>query len=135
MNDQLQQELAELIGKASSGIDASASFLQAELPSVISQLLAFKLVSSAFEVVAFFAFLAAYAWSIKAINKSMKNKTWAYDEYGPSDMCFPACMLIMIGGAASIGIIVGIFSNITTILKIWIAPKIYLIEYAASLAK
>ena len=49
MNEQLQKALVELIGKASNGIDASVSFLSAEIPDVIHQLLLWYAAKSAIE--------------------------------------------------------------------------------------
>lgn len=46
MNDQLQHALATLLGKAASGMDAATSFLSAQLPDVIHQLLLWKLIDS-----------------------------------------------------------------------------------------
>ena len=39
MNEQLQEALAELLGKANNGIDTAGNFLASELPEVIQQLL------------------------------------------------------------------------------------------------
>jgi hypothetical protein len=39
------------------------------------------------------------------------------------------------GVISIIAMLVGGIGNLSTVIQIWIAPKIYLIEYAASLAK
>ena len=46
MNDQLQAALADIIGKTGEAVSDGVGFLKAELPSVIQQLLYWKMASS-----------------------------------------------------------------------------------------
>ncbi|MCW2258552.1 hypothetical protein M2263_004643 [Providencia alcalifaciens] len=43
MNEQVSKALTDLLEKASSGIDSTVAFSQAQLPDVIHQLLAWKM--------------------------------------------------------------------------------------------
>ncbi|EOI3556453.1 hypothetical protein ACMSZQ_002773 [Cronobacter dublinensis] len=128
MNEQANKILVELLQKASNGIDAAVSFSQAQVPDVVKQLLLWNSVSSALFQIFVIAFLAFYAWSsVKALNKLNNG---ALDEIGDG-----LCVVWMVfGGIASLILFVGFWMNFDW-LKIWLAPKLYLIEYAASLVK
>ena len=128
MNEQLQKALAELIGKASNGIDASVSFLSAEIPEVIHQLLVWYAAKSAILTVAGILVCVGWFFMEKAILRKLRSEEVEFFEiamfYGllgsfvrliPASL---ACTLISLDW-----------------LQIWIAPKIWLIEYASRLAK
>ena len=122
MNEQLQQALTAILNKTMSGVDASVNFLSAEIPDVIHQLLVFKLAQAS--ALLLMSVLYLIAWSV-LLYKSFKN-----DMDGGIQMA-----LCFIGGSLAITSVVGLFMCGGTALQIWLAPKIYLIEYAASLTK
>lgn len=132
MNEQLQQALTAILNKTMSGVDAGVNFLSAEIPDVIHQLLMWKLVSNS--ILAFLG-LAVLIASYKLIRKGLVNhatetaKGWAYEKEGRYIAPF------MLGGVLSLFGSGLLLVNGMEALQIWIAPKIYLIEYAASLAK
>lgn len=116
MNDELQKALAAMLSKTTSAVEAGVGFLQAELPEVIQQLLMWHMVKSAvFFTIALSAFMFC-AWALK--------RCWDNDEFDA--MCFA-----LIGAIVTFTVAL---CNITW-LQILLAPKVYLIEYAASLAK
>ncbi len=134
MNEQLQQALTAILNKTMQGVDAGVSFLSSELPDVLHQLLLFKLVYSSVQMVIFIGLVAAFAWSAMAYSKT-ENKTFK-EKIGSSEMpTFPVVLYFMIGSLVCVVFVIAIFFDLETIIKIWLAPKIYLIEYAASLAK
>lgn len=152
MNEQLQAALADLLGKANSGIDAGATFLQAQLPDVIQQLLVWKMADSSVTAILSIAFfigsllilrktLPPFMLHMKGYSLYMNNNRNELEEEGRRLMnenagCFwlalPSITLTII---SLIVVAAKVPSGISVILKIWLAPKIYLIEYAASLAK
>ena len=128
MNEQLQKALVELIGKASNGIDASVSFLSAEIPEVIHQLLVWYAAKSAILTISGILVCVGWFFMEKAILRKLRSEEVEFFEiamfYGllgsfvrliPASL---ACTLISLDW-----------------LQIWIAPKIWLIEYASRLAK
>ncbi|MEL7628744.1 hypothetical protein AAGW04_07030 [Pectobacterium aroidearum] len=120
MNEQAQKVLADLLQKASNGIDSAVSFSQAQIPDVIHQLMIWNAVSSALaQIFCVFLITGCYFMTIKA---------WKTRD---SDLILPSLIasIIFISGA-----LIAIFSNFDW-LKIWLAPKLYLIEYAANLVK
>lgn len=134
MNDQLQQSLSKILEQAVSGVQAGVSLLSAELPDVIHQLLMWKMIESLIWCIGGIAFtVVAIRWFVKNLGRGKevgrKHKpTLTHDEFGNLAPWLP----VLIFPLASIVTIACIAINITW-LQILIAPKVYLIEYAASL--
>lgn len=128
MNEQANKILVDLLQKASNGIDSAVSFSQAQIPDVVHQLLLWNSASSALFQAFVLAFLSFYAWSsIKALRKLNEGPL---DDIGDG-----LCVVWMVfGGISALILFIGFWFNFDW-LKIWIAPKLYLIEYAASLMK
>jgi hypothetical protein len=122
MNEQLQASLAKLITQATSGIDAGTAFLKAQLPDVIQQLLTWTMYYDVFIVTSGLVLIVV---SLTALAKFIKSNP-------TSDIIEP--VLAVSGSVSTIGFLM-IISHIVEPFKIWIAPKIWLIEYAAHLAK
>ena len=136
MNDQLQQSLSQILDQAVSGVQAGVSLLSAELPDVIHQLLMWKMIESLILCAGGIIFtVGAIRWFAKNSGRGKEvgtkyKATLTHDEQGVIAPWIPILIfpLIFMISIASITI------NITW-LKIWLAPKVYLIEYAASLVK
>ncbi|MEI7219082.1 hypothetical protein WCT79_18975 [Pectobacterium carotovorum] len=126
MNEQAQKVLADLLQKASDGIDSAVSFSQAQIPDVVHQLLLWNAVSSALYHLLVVAFVSVYAFS--AVRAANSKESW-------DDAKEMAAMgWFIIGGVAGLFLILFAFNNFDW-LKILIAPKLYLLEYAARLIK
>lgn len=143
MNEQLQNALADLLTKANNGIEAGADFLSAELPDVIQQLLMWygvyngiKFLTGSAVLIALMVIWVKYSGRGKLIDKDKDYRqgnsriTLTHDgdgDVGPHMVAtiLLSCLFMGLSFAAV---------NLTW-LKIWIAPKIWLIEYAATLAK
>jgi hypothetical protein len=125
MNEQANKVLAELLQKASSGIDAAVSFSQAQIPDVVHQLLVWNAVTSALFQVFAVAVIVGYLLTVKKAAEVAGS-------YSAFDVV--ASIYIAAGGATAFSMFVGFWLNFDW-LKIWLAPKLYLIEYAASLMK
>lgn len=119
--EELNTALATLIEQATTGIDASVSFLQAELPDVIYQLLLWHGAKSGIffvlGIIGLTYFLRMFIKGCKGVSRIGWDKNDAYIIAG------------VIGAVFSFR-----FINLTW-LQIWIAPKVWLLEYAASLVK
>lgn len=152
MNEQLQQALAALLNKTVAGVEAGTSFLRAELPEVIQQLLIWKAVSSALTFSITLCLLAVCIVKIRKpaaqLREYLRGDILYYSNNG-NDMEAEGKRLrtenagsipFFIGWMAAAflaGLVFAIkgLSSASIALQIWLAPKIYLIEYAASLAK
>lgn len=146
MNEQANKILADLLQKASDGIDAAVSFSHAQIPDVVHQLLLWNAVSSIiWQFLALVISLVISTWIYKGLKQrgervesggwrgcSYVGKSIFYDNDGDlSGVGFLACMS---GGFMLICCLVTFIGNFDW-LKIWLAPKLYLIEYAARLVK
>lgn len=129
MNEQLQQALASILGKTMQGVEAGVSFLSTEIPDVIHQLLLFKLVWSAIIAV----ILATTCFFL--ISKGWKVSKKANEEVNSSNKGFPWFVYGTVCVLPSVIMFFVILVSLKNVIQIWLAPKIYLIEYAASLAK
>lgn len=128
MNETLQKAVAVMIEKAASGIDTATNFLAAEIPDVIHQLLVWNLVKSAVTVVACLAVLFGIYLIVRFIYKKTEESRC------PNQ--FPTVMTgIILVGLAGVPCVLGISCHTLNALKIWLAPKVWLIEYAANLVK
>ncbi|UTJ46625.1 hypothetical protein NLZ15_17535 [Atlantibacter subterranea] len=149
MNEQANKILVELLQKAANGIDAAVSFSQAQIPDVVHQLLVWKFTKS---LVISVIILATVPVAIKFFRAMMKREqdgvmgdegyswergkpkykptlVWEKDEtISPASIIF-GTIIFFYSATAFI-----VLSDMTW-LKIWLAPKLYLLEYAASLIK
>jgi len=127
MNKKLQEALAELINITIQGKD----FIIEQAPDVIQQLLAWKFTMS---LIGFSAGAVLFVISLPIflyhINKFDRNK-YSDHSYNEQDKHIIYCIVSAIAGVASLFII---FFNLAW-LQIWIAPKVYLLEYASHLIK
>ena len=112
----LNQSLAIIIQKATTGVESGINFLSDQIPDVIHQLLMWKMAESIFLVVC--SILVIFLWGY-GLKKASEYD--AYDSWGVP--------VAAIGGCASIGAMIIFFTYSLKVLEIWIAPKIYLIEY------
>lgn len=128
MNDQASKILVDLLQKASNGIDSAVSFSQAQIPDVVHQLLVWNFVSSMLFQFFILLAIAGYAFAAYKFVKISSSTN-----LGDGTLIVSAISL-MVGACFAVGLSVAFFSYFDW-LKIWIAPKLYLIDYAASLIK
>lgn len=141
MNENLQIAVAQILEKAISGIDSGVAFMQAELPDVIEQLMMWHVVKGAVNsligiilIIPIFVFLKEMRK--QDIQSATSDSFWVnYEEYGRNKIGKMAeinCAVFLC--AATAGFFV-FFGNIYDPIQIWIAPKVWLMEYAASMVK
>lgn len=123
MDKQLQQAVSSLIEKSLSAFEAGADFMAAQLPDVVQQLLLWHLALSATKAV------AAVLLLVVLVIATYKGHKWAMACKGYTDPWFFFTMGSALGwgvGATALSFLWNL-----TWLQIWVAPKIFLIEYAA----
>lgn len=134
MTENLQNALSDLISKTLSGIDATTGFLQEEIPEVVQHLLmwhgVYNFLIMILCVVGLINMIISYIWCNKIIT-STGFKSWT-DFGDPTSSLVKVWVISVVAGV--IGIVSLIEFNIIW-LQIWIAPKVFLIEYMASLVK
>ncbi|MEX5854780.1 hypothetical protein AB6H27_19970 [Providencia huaxiensis] len=139
MNEQVSKALTDLLEKASNGIDSTVAFSYDNLPEVIHQLLAWKMTMGIiWSVVGAVLIVLAIFMPVWAKRAKSNGAIWTYYDgekkyninstmYDFSRTIFPA-LILFFGAVIAIG-------GFSMWLKILLAPKLYLIEYAASLIK
>ena len=127
MNETLQKALTELVEKSMEGMNSTVNFLQAEIPEVLKQLLMWHGVSNfIYFILGIFMAICLIILDVIIIRKGIKDR-WDDELW----------MIAAIGGTTLnviIATISSIFINMQW-LQIWIAPKVWLIEYASKLIK
>lgn len=138
MNEQLQQAIATLVTKANDGIDSATSLLSAELPEYVYQLLMWHGICSAVLfivgmviLISTTTILCKYTGKGELIEGALCYKeTLTHDRYGNLDD-----RTMLTSSVALVICIIAVCMLNLEWLKIWIAPKVWLVDYAASLIK
>lgn len=130
MNEQWEKVLSSLITKVTAGADAVIQFGSEQLPEVLKQLLIWNFTYSLLLWVISLSILIGYLWWM-----SVKWKWWMKNKATTSTSTdnFYSIITFIWSILAFLSLIM-FFSNLDW-LKIWVAPKLYLLEYAASLIK
>ncbi len=136
----LEQVLVKAIEKAEGALDSGIDFAMEQAPEVIQQAMMWNMTLSL--ITCFFGlFILAvistwwfFLYKMRSTAVENKKDNWFFSSSGDttvdSDLpIFYGCML------SFVFVVVGFAILNLTWLKIWIAPKLWLIEYAASLAK
>jgi len=146
MNEQAQQVLADMLERALSGVDAAVEFSQAQIPDVVEQLLMWHAVKSgAIGLIGISAMALSVALALLIINakpgkvisdngrfgRKEHEPTIFYDRDGDSNGMQAVAMVLILPFAG------GFLASweLMTLAQIIIAPKFYLLEYAAGLVK
>lgn len=134
MSEQTDKLLGELVQRAIEGIDNAVAFSQAQIPEVVAQLLMWDMVTSLIFQSIGIALIAFAIGSWRYAFKAKKNKEdWVFWEGGCSlsSELYDLFTLYLPVPATIVGAVLTLCNF--DWLKILLAPKLYLIEYAASL--
>ncbi len=130
MNDQLQKVLADIITRVTSGADAAIQFGKEQIPEVLKQLLIWNFTFSFLVWFSATAIIVGYViWMLTKFKWWQSNKAKTTRD---QDSMYTAITIIW--GVITFIMVFVFWSNLDW-LKIWVAPKLYLLEYAASLIK
>lgn len=143
MNKPLEDALLQIIQSTTTSMTTAVDFLSAQIPDVIYQLLLWNTIYYSLQCVCGVAigiFTIKWTYQIFAIGRTTKTTASAlqsfvgsYNHRGEFEEFGPSIILVAVG-LPVMALISGAFTNITW-LQILIAPKIWLIEYAAHLVK
>ena len=135
MNEQLQLAVSTLIQTSLNAIDKGTAFLSNQIPEVIQQLLLWKAIASFIEFSSgIFIIGGIFAWLIYQYKywTTTVTTTWGtktvrlHGEAGAFSLLNILLIIPLLYGSRCINLIW---------LQIWIAPKLYLIEYAKDFLK
>lgn len=121
-----EELLNQLIQKSMDGLEKAADFLSAEIPDVIHQMLMWYAVKSAIVSLTGVAILSGIGYGLSRVHKRMfqGNRVDAENYFGFGIICIFAALVSLR--------FLRMAGNLDW-LQIWIAPKLWLIEYAAKL--
>lgn len=125
MNEQANKILIDLLQRAASGVDAAVSFSQAQVPDIIRQLMVWKAADYGMRILFMSLFLLG---CILLFRRALK---W-HESYDNETLGFFSLLSSALTGSL---LVVGILANISNLVQLWLAPKIWLIEYTAELLK
>lgn len=144
MNETLQQAMLSLIDSTVSTVQDGVAFLKQEIPDVITQLLTWHMVES---LLYFFVFILLSLSCVIVVYFVFRKKIVTYLDtsgYPVKMQTGPRSLwdegkegYVIIGGLSVIGSVGFALLSLTQLvwIKILIAPKLYLLEYAATLMK
>jgi len=121
MNEKLEKALTTLIEKALNGIDAAGDFMAGEIPDVVNQILIWHCVESFI----WFAVPLSFSVGIQVVLWKNREDISRILSNGAEILYIPVV-------GTPIFLLLGSLSSIDW-LKILIAPKLYLLEYAAKI--
>jgi len=128
MNDQAKEIITQMLQRVLDDVDTAADFAAQEVPIVVEQLLMWDMVESMLRCVAALAIL--FVWVLITMKSYYGENAWLKTPCGYNEDA------VFVHALSTI--ILGIFFLILIDLdwlKIWIAPKLYLLEYGAALIK
>jgi len=136
LTNELNKQLIEVLKGTTETVSQAKEFIIGELPDVVYQLLlwygAYNAIVAIIGIVVFYLSLKYTKQLFKKPEKGKTTTMWEWssiDDAHTPNVGFFILLVLWIPYIISINMM-----NITW-LKIWIAPKIWLIEYTATLAK
>lgn len=127
----LQEALVTILEKATAATEAGVAFLSAEIPEVIRELLLWKMMQhGVLGTVGLVVCLATLLFSRRAV--FVTKPEWLFEQDGNPTLWGLPMFFANIGAFFCI---FPAFKQLLTMLQIIVAPRVYLIEYAANLVQ
>jgi len=124
MKQELESAIVELITKTVENTGKATDFILAETPEYVQQLLQYKMITSlALFAIGIMFLVVLIGWICFCVRGSRENHDGEWITGG------------LFGGIIILLPTFGFCENGLVAFKIWIAPKVYLVEYAAGLIK
>lgn len=127
MDAKIAEQLLPIVEKAKEGILAGVEFAQEQMPDLINQLLAWNFVTSLLGWLFKIAILSCGILLIKQGIKEGRDCKWDDCDLFMPWFCGGGLITLLMLGALSVVPLVW--------LQIWVAPKLFLIEYLSNLIK
>ena len=122
MNEQLQQALADILLTLKAGAEVGADVAARELPLLVQEYLTWGLWQHGMTAVGLFVLFCAAVWIARWGVLAMRKNNW--------DAGFPMLMLgVVVGIAAN----VAAFDEVSKVIQVIVAPRVYLLEQLANL--
>ena len=126
MKEQLQDKLVEILTQIQSAVGKASDFAMDQIPDIAYQYIKFKTVWYTVEGIAFIALVVGCIYTFKYSQRKYKDTEWNNEGYG--FMVVASCLVCALA-------VMGVLHNIYSLLLVTMAPKIWLIQALAELAK
>lgn len=133
-SDNMAQAMTLLIEKVSAGIDAASTFLAAQIPDVLRQLLLYNFVINLLICLLGLGIVVSTPFVLKYVFSKTKE-SYPHRHLYHFDQLNYGWLIFLLGGIplTTLGLI--LFFTHFDWIKIWLAPKIYLIQYGVELVR
>lgn len=129
METEAKEVLAQLVQRALDGVDAAVEFSQQQVPEVVEQLLMWHAIESVIWGAIGLAMFAVYPAIFKVLKRVAKKEDEIRGDF------LGAAILGGLGSFFYLVVAILFAGRLITAFKIWLAPKLYLLEYGVSLVK
>jgi hypothetical protein len=120
-NEQLQRVLKSF----ADSVEGGTEFVLTQAPEVLQQLILWKRIES---VIFSIILLSLVAWLSRVCKRNVANSGKTESIY---DTDWPIGIAAFTGGCAGLAFIVWC-ANLSSMLQVWFAPKVYILEYLRS---
>lgn len=121
-----KQALVEIINRSLSAVDKATAFASQQIPEVVHELLVYKAVSSFLVMLLLIGLVFAY---VKCCRIIIKGHPECVDD--------GSFIVVWLFGAAVVALplLILFHNNPFDWIEIWLAPRVYLLQFAADLVK
>jgi len=130
--EQLGAALARLLDSLTAEMASAKDFVLAEAPEVIQQLLTYQVVRHVGVIVIIGGFVALIVYIVKRVHR-FQDKMFGENE--ADDLVFAKGLASVVGLLLCLLGFVEVCFRVNSLLFVLIAPKVYILEYAADLIK
>jgi hypothetical protein len=135
MSNELEQKAVEVVDKLIGGMDALTNFASMQIPDVAKQAISYAAVGNVITIV----FCVLFSLSFAMVAKHVMRIDFATAEdgfwVGDNRITVHGALIMVFYGIVAADSVLVAMDCVSELIKIWIAPKVWLMEYTASLVK
>ena len=135
MSNELEQKAVEVVDKLIVGMDALTDFAEMQIPDVAKQAISYAAVDNVITIAFCLLFSLSFAMVAKYIIRidfsTAEDGFWVYD----NTITVHGGLIMVFHGVFALVTVLIAMGCVSELIKIWIAPKVWLMEYTASLVK
>ena len=123
MNKELQQSMSQFLNLMIEALRKTTDFAAEQIPLYVQELLRYALWDAILGIIFSVAFVVAFLVCAKKANNYLKSD----DNY--DDFRLTILLGLLVGGLAAIAFVIFTFASVSNIIKITLAPRVYVIDY------
>lgn len=133
----IENALADLLESMAHGVDSAAAFGSREIPEAASELLTYGLVSGLVRLAVCLAVFGLLVWAYRSFRRAKRRALVPGRTDFSTGADWSLATMFFWLGAVIAGVIAGanLLDAASDVLKVTLAPRIYLLEYAASMVR